>query len=66
MAALQHVVSGANREDERAFLLHHGDTLRARARIEATGLEAIELDAGRDVGRWNRKRGSAASICRWR
>ena len=42
---LQHVIARPHRKDQRAFLLHHGNALRARARLEFAGFEAIELDA---------------------
>ena len=48
MAALQNVVAGAHREDERAFLLHEGDALGAGARVQMAGLEAVQLDAARE------------------
>ena len=45
VAPLQHVIAGAHRKDQRAFLLHHRDALRARARIQTAGVETVQFDA---------------------
>ena len=45
MASLQHVVACQQREDQRAFLMHQGDALGARSRVELVGLKAVQLDA---------------------
>ena len=66
VASLQHVVAGAHRKHQRAFLLHEGDALRASARVEPAGLEAVQLDAAgqrRDgAGHQAQQRGFAAGI----
>src|SRR5262249_40874925 len=45
MAALQNKLPCARWKDQRTFLLHHGDTLRASARRERMRGKAIEHDA---------------------
>ena len=45
MAALEDKFPGAGREEERAFLLDHGDTLAAVAGREGMGDDAVEKDA---------------------
>jgi len=45
VASLQNVFAGARRKEQRAFLVHDGDALGARARVEPRGFETFELDA---------------------
>ncbi len=47
MPALQDEFPCAHRIQELAFLLHHGDALRAYPRFQAAGFEAVELHAAR-------------------
>ena len=53
-------------KQQRAFLLHHGDALGARARIEARSLKAFELHAPRKRFERSGNQVRAAWICRWR
>ena len=45
MAALQYKFPGLRREEQAAFLLDHGDALRADSRRERVGDETVEQDA---------------------
>ncbi len=66
MAALQNVVAGADREDERALLLHEGDALGASARVQMAGLEAVQFDPARErsdgAGNQAQQRGFSAGV----
>ena len=64
VASLQDVIAGAQRENERAFLMHHGDALRARARVQLAGFKAVEFDAAgqrRDGARDQAQQGGLAA-----
>src|SRR5260370_23769337 len=45
MASLQDVVTGANRKNEVAFLLHERNALGAGAYVEMAGFETVEFHA---------------------
>src|ERR1044072_1968669 len=66
MATLQDKFPGFRREEQLAFLLHHGDALAASARFELMGDETIEKDAAgkrlKSAGNNLEKSGFAAGV----
>ena len=44
-AALKDKVARSGRIDDRALLVYHGDSLRARSRVEAAGFLAVQFDS---------------------